>query len=504
MPLSRIRSLLSPRAAAVPRREPTPIPPWLLMPGLAVFVAALAAYFQYLRNYQIWGLDLWVYQGGVHEFLHGRSAYDIGYTPLHLPYTYPPVSMVVFTPLGLMSHDTALYVMLALGVAATFATAWLTLRMLGYTGTEGRIGVSAAVTGLMLWCEPYQLTFNLGQVNILLMLLVVADLALPDRFRGKGALIGLATAVKIVPGIFVLYLILTRRLRAAAVAAGTFVALTLLGWAAIPGGSTDYWLHGLFLQSKRVASVVGPKYVSNQSLHGVAVRLLGDGPAASAVWLLAAVVTLIAGMAFAVWAHRLGEEVLGMLAVAYTGLLLSPIAWSHHWVWLAPLLLVLLDIALRLPGRARTLAAGLPAVVTFVFLSWPIRADRHRPLLAQSLIWKAPHFHPDHSQRYHSPVQVLLGESYTLVTLGLFGLGVLWLRHLQRTAPAATTATTTAAAPTSSTGAATDVTSATGDPATPTPAADPADPATPATPATRSPVPVSALDTGTGDRNRPG
>src|SRR5262249_58774024 len=117
----------------------------------------------------------------------------------------PPVSMVVLTPLGLLSHDPALYVMIALGVAATFATAWLTLGMLGYTGTEGRIGVSAALTGLMVWCEPYQLTFNLGQVNILLMLLVVADFALPDRHRAKGALIGLATAVKIVPGIFVLY-----------------------------------------------------------------------------------------------------------------------------------------------------------------------------------------------------------------------------------------------------------------------------------------------------------
>lgn len=497
MSLSRIRSLLTPRATAAPRREPTPIPPWLLMPGLGVFVAAFAAYFQYIRNYQIWGLDLWVYQGGVHEFLHGRSAYDIGYTPLHLPYTYPPVSLVVFTPLGLLNHDTALYAMLALGVVATFATVWLTLRMLGYTGTEGRIGVSAAVTGLMLWCEPYQLTFNLGQVNILLMLLVVADLSLPDRFRGKGALIGLATAVKIVPGIFVLYLILTRRLRAAAVAAATFVGLTLVGWAAIPGGSTDYWLHGLFLQSKRVASVVGPKYISNQSLHGVAVRLLGDGAAASAVWLLAAVVVLVAGMAFAVWAYRRGEEVLGMLAVAYTGLLLSPIAWSHHWVWLAPLLLVLLDIALRLRGRARTLAAGLPAVVTFVFLSWPIRADRHSPLLAQSLIWKAPHFHPDHSQRYHSPVQVVLGESYTLATLGLFVLGVLWLRHLQRTTTATAPTATPTATPSATTPATTAATTGT------TAAVDPAPPVPPAAPATRTPVPVSARDTGTGKLTGP-
>jgi alpha-1,2-mannosyltransferase len=444
MPLTRIRSMLTARAGVPARREPTPIPPWLLLPGLAALLAAAAAYTQYIRNdaHTIWGLDLWVYQGGVHEFLHGRSAYDIGYAGInHLPYTYPPVSMLVFTPLGLVNHDTALYAMIALGVAATVATAWLTLRMLGYTGTAGSIGVSAALAGLMIWCEPYQLTFNLGQVNILLMLLVVADMALPDRHRAKGALIGLAAAVKIVPGIFVLYLLLTRRFRAAATAAGTFVALTLVGWVAIPGGSTDYWLHGLFLQSKRVASIVGPRYVSNQSLHGTATRLLGDNATAAVVWMLTALLGGVAGMAFAVWAHRRGEEVIGMLAVAFTGLLLSPIAWSHHWVWIAPLLLALLDIAIRLRGRAGTLAAGLPAAVTFVFLCWPIRIyGKDTPQIAQSLLWKAPPFHPNHNQQYHSAVQIVLGESYTLTALALFALGALWLRRADRTVAASVSA----------------------------------------------------------------
>jgi alpha-1,2-mannosyltransferase len=440
MPLPRIRTLLAARAADGPRRGSVPVPAWLLMPGLAALLAALAAYAQYIRNYHIWGLDLWVYQGGVAEFLHGRSAYDIGYTPLDLPYTYPPASLLAFTPLSLLGHDAALYALLGLGLAATFATAWLTLRMLGCTGTEGMIGISAAITGLMLWCEPFQLNFNLGQVNILLMLLVVADFALPDRHRAKGALIGLATAIKLVPGIFVLYLLLTRRLRAAAVAAATFAALTVIGWVAMPAASTNYWLNGVFLQSSRVASIVSPRYVSNQSLHGLAVRVLGEGSAATALWLLAALVTGVAGLAVAVWAHRRGEEAAGMLAVAVTGLLLSPIAWSHHWVWLAPLLLVLLDAVRRLRGRAQTIAAGLPALVVFVFLCWPIRADSKSPMLAQSFIWKAPHFHPDHSQRYTSIAQVAVGESYTFAALGLLVLAALWLRRTGAPAgaPAAT------------------------------------------------------------------
>src|SRR5262249_17762256 len=163
-------------------------------------------------------------------------------------------------------------------------------------------------------------------------------------------------------------------------------------------------------------------------------------------WLAAALLVGVVGMAFAVWAHRRGEEVLGVLAVAYTGLLLSPIAWSHHWVWLAPLLLVLLHVALRLDGRARTLAARLPAAGTVVFLAWPIRARHTRPLRAQSLIWKAPWFHPDHDQRYHSPVQVVEGELYTLTTLGLLVLGALWLRRgVRRAGRPADTAASAAA-----------------------------------------------------------
>jgi alpha-1,2-mannosyltransferase len=433
MPLPPIRTLLARPVTAAVARRPIALPPWLLLPGLATLVAALAAYVQYIRNYPIWGKDLEVYLGGVNEFRHGRSAYAIDYGADHLPYTYPPVSLLTFAPLSVLSHHAALYAMIGVGVAATFATAWLTLGMLGYTGTEGRIGVSAAVTALMLWCEPFQLTFNLGQVNIVLMLLVVADFARPDHHRSKGALIGVATAVKLVPAIFVLYLLLTRRLRAAAVATATFVALTLLGWVVMPGASTDYWLHGLFLKSGRVASLVGPRYVSNQSLHGLATRLFADhDTAAGLLWVLSALAVAVAGMALAVWAYRRGEDLVGMLTVAFTGLLLSPIAWSHHWVWIAPLVIVMADVALRLRGRARTLAAGLPAAVIFVFVSWPIRADKTSPLLAQSLLWKAPNFHPDHDQRYGSPVQVVVGESYTLTAVGLFVLAAVWLRATRR------------------------------------------------------------------------
>ena len=60
---------------------------------------------------------------------------------------------------------------------------------MGYRGVPGRLGVAGAVTGLALWLEPVNSNLGLGQVNALLMVLVVADVALPDRtvFKGAGA-----------------------------------------------------------------------------------------------------------------------------------------------------------------------------------------------------------------------------------------------------------------------------------------------------------------------------
>jgi alpha-1,2-mannosyltransferase len=409
-----------------------------LAPGLIILFAAAFTYKQLIHNYPIYGLDLHVYTGGVGEFVHGHSAYAMGYTGLALPYTYPPISLLVFTPLWWIGADAALIVMMYLSVAATFGTVLLALRSLRYTGTAGLIGVSALVTGLMMWFEPFQLTFSLGQVNVLLMLLVVADCALPDRARGKGVMIGVAAAIKLIPLIFVAYLLLTRRFRAAAVAVGTFLALTVVGWVAMPAAATDYWGHGLFIRPGRVATVVGPKYVSNQSLHGMAVRVLDDTPAATVVWLVAGLIVGATGLSLAVLAHRRGEELAGVVLTAVTGLLLSPIAWSHHWVWIAPLLVVLFDVALRLKGRIGTTVAGAPiAVVVFVFACWPIRADRHSRILPQSFIWRAPHFYPVKSQHYATLTKFVEGELFTLTALGLLVLAALWL---YATAPVAAVA----------------------------------------------------------------
>jgi alpha-1,2-mannosyltransferase len=263
------------------------------------------------------------------------------------------------------------------------ATAWYALGMAGVGAARGRWGLAAAVGGLSVWLEPVLSTLNLGQVNAIVMLLVLADLAQPDRRRWKGVGVGLATGIKLVPGLFIVYLLLTRRLRAAAVSAGTFAATVLLGLALSPRDFADYW-GGAFADPHRVASAVGIGYLGNQSLHGLAARLTGgDG---TALWLPLALVTLVAGTALGVLVQRRGRELPAVLVIAFTGLLVSPVAWTHHWVWVVPLLIFAFTAAARLRGPRQLLAQAGAVTLAGVYLAWPFWHDR-TPLVPLGLTW---------------------------------------------------------------------------------------------------------------------
>jgi alpha-1,2-mannosyltransferase len=424
----RIRSFA---AQAVPDnagRPRVPLPSWLLPPGLVLLAVSLFSYVQQARYHPLSGLDLQMYRGGIGAFWAGQPVYELGYTALGLPYTYPPITLLFLTPLGWTNAAHALYGMVAVSIAATVATLWCTTRILRYSGWAGRLGLAAAVTALAIWCEPFQADFNLGQINVLLMLLVAADLALADRNPAKGVLIGVATAAKLLPGLFVVYLLLTRRVRAAAVATGTFAVLTAAGWLVSPRGASDYWIKGLAFDPHRVLMALGPRYGGNQSLQGFTARLLlhTDQPS-SPLWMLLALLVAVAGMALAVWAQRRGEEAVGMLVTAVTALLISPVSWSHYWLWIAPMVLVLADITRRARGPAQVVASGVTALSILPFLMWPLRATSSGPLVPNGIIWVA---------NRHPGIVASLGEDvYVLTALGLFVLAALWLRYVRPVQP---------------------------------------------------------------------
>lgn len=402
------------------------LPGWVLGVGGVLLAVSAAALVTEFRDYprQLWTmLDLHIYLWGGRLARHSGNPYGGTHQSYHLYFTYTPMAAAFFALFTGLKLVTVKWLMTVASVVSLVAVLWLTLGALGYRRSAGRLGAALGVAALALWLEPVQQTLAFGQVNLVLMLIIVADLCLPDRCWFKGIGVGLAAGFKLTPLIFIPYLLLTRRFRAAAVSAGTF-ALTVAGsLVLLPKAAHRYWLDGLFANAQRTGNVA---YVGNQSLSGALSRLLGGSTAAHPYWLAAAAVVALAGLALAAWACRRGQEMAGILTCALTGLLVSPISWSHHWVWIAPMLVVAADMALhagslsaprwwRWAGWLGLLAMGA------LYFAYPFHLAPGDPRLPEGLIWTVPS--PAIQGAGMEAFQQVIGNAYVLV--GLLGLAVI-------------------------------------------------------------------------------
>jgi alpha-1,2-mannosyltransferase len=213
--------------------------------------------------------------------------------------------------------------------------------------------------------EPVRETITFGQVNTLLLTLVAGDMlfGVARGRRWAGAGIGLATAIKLTPGVFILYLLITKRWRAAGVATGTAAAATLLGGAVFPNESREFWTSALW-DTNRVGVL---SFLSNQSERGFLARL-PIAQVESKVWLACVLVTL------AFWIYRVRTEpadVMGGLALTgVVGCLVSPVTWIHHCVWLMPALVRCVDTGLSRPDRRLVYLAGSAYLLMTSHLAW--------------------------------------------------------------------------------------------------------------------------------------
>jgi alpha-1,2-mannosyltransferase len=196
-----------------------------------------------------------------------------------------------------------------------------------------------------------------------LMALCLAD-AVPHQTRlPRGVLVGIATAVKLTPGIFIVYWLVVRRWRAALTASVTALGVTLVTAALRPDLARDYWTVDLFHPDR----IGDPGFVSNQSLYGWLER---TGWLSTPVWALLAGAAMVVGMRRALAAHRAGNELAAVSLVGLLGLIVSPISWIHHGVWIIPATGVLLG-----DGRSRSRAIAWVAVVCLFVLRLPVWAE---------------------------------------------------------------------------------------------------------------------------------
>jgi alpha-1,2-mannosyltransferase len=357
------------------------------MASVALFLLAVAGYALLVHaspQYYWKQIDTAVYRGGgIAVRNQPAMLYALGLGPAKLPFTYAPFAALLFAAGSGVSFVTWQVGLAVLTIGLLPVVAYLSLGLAGRPAGLARAAAAFAIAAVGLWLEPVAMTLFFGQINVVLLALVVGDLALPDRIKGKGIGIGLAAAIKLTPLIFIPYLLFTRRPRAAAVGALTFAVTVGLGFALLPRASAVYWGQ-LSKPSKHF-------HLDNQSLNGVILRLTHVGPHAHEYWLVAAVVVGIAGLATSILASRRGHELLGLVACAATGLLISPISWSHHYVYVVPALV----LAAYGPRRLGYRVLGA-ALLVGLFGWWPLPVgnqggyDPNAPLTPRGLLLLAP------------------------------------------------------------------------------------------------------------------
>jgi len=379
------------RSGGTASRPPTSRPPGWRPWTLAGLAAATATFIALVPGHRGW-FDASVYYGAVHHWLDGGDLYDYLRPTTRYGFTYPPFAALTMTPMLLVSWHAAV----AIGVALSVAAAAMVVVPLASPAVRRHgwprwfaLGIVACLVALL---EPVRDTVSFGQVNLLLLALVMADAlalragdalpgdalpgdALPggeaaprpawSRLAGVG--IGLATAVKLTPAIFIGYLLVTRRWRAAATAGVTAAGATLLAAAVAPQASRVFWTEALW-RTDRIGNLA---YVSNQSLRGLVARL-EPGAWGRIAWVLAVAAVI------AVWLHRVRstrtDPVTGFALTGVVACLVSPITWVHHLVWAVPALILFTDAGLRALPRRRTLAAAAAAYAVLcssvVWLWW--------------------------------------------------------------------------------------------------------------------------------------
>jgi alpha-1,2-mannosyltransferase len=331
------------------------------------------------------GTDLEVYRDGARLWIHGHDPYSHVFTRYRLEFTYPPFALAVFSPIALVPLAVAKWSFWLIDVLAVASAVVIVQRSLK-TGWEARTWLWALswACAAMLLLEPARSGVSFVQVEFALMFLVVADLlGGSGRWRGLG--IGMAAAVKLTPAIFILVLVLRRDWLSVRRAVVTFLALTSIAACLNLRVSADYWLRKAFDPSR----AGGVTYPGNQCIFAVVHRLHMSSTTTTAIWMLLSALIVAVGVFVAHRCVQSDRPVLAVLCIALVGLLVSPISWTHHWVWL-----ILIPPALVGTRRARDVVPSVRAMLwILVALSvlapyWWVTSGPAETLLADQLpLW---------------------------------------------------------------------------------------------------------------------
>ena len=335
-------------------------------------------------------LDSFVYYEAVRQWLDGGDLYSWYANPAqHLwPFTYTPLAAWVIAPLTWMSYQSATVLLIVATPLCAAVTTYAVLRRLGVGSWMAHtLSPWLALIGVIA-LEPFPKTMEYAQVNAILMALVAVDLFLvPERSRWRGVLSGLAAAIKLTPAVAILVLLARREWRAAATMAGSTVGLTLLAALAAPAESWEFFTSAMWDPGRAGFA----DYSGNQNLKGAIARGLPEA-AWNLTWAVCSLLAVVAAWFLCRRLDRLrgagraaggtGQDdglvlSLQISVVMVLGLLISPISWSHHWVWCLPVLMAVAAAAWRWRSTALGVAGAAGFLVFVLAMQWWFPEQNH-------------------------------------------------------------------------------------------------------------------------------
>lgn len=313
--------------------------------GLAVTAQRVRA-FGYPEDTRVldYALDMAVYREGVRAFLSGGELYSqmMDVDGIKLPFIYPPFGALALSPFAptWLSHRAAGDLMVVLSGLLVLLCLHLVLRAV-VRERDWVLPLTAVSWPASMALEPLVLNGEFAQINVVIMALVVLDLVPRKRYLPQGWLIGLAVAIKLSPAAMLLYFLVKRQIRPILSAAVSALAATALG-AVIRWDQTKEFFGDILLGMGGGGEIgVDPTYTSNSSIKAMIMRFAPTHEWLTANDTLVNVLWLVLSLAVIAWGawlmHRLitrGWDTDAWLVNALVMLLISPISWSHHWVWL--------------------------------------------------------------------------------------------------------------------------------------------------------------------------
>lgn len=319
---------------------------------LTVLPILLAAFVVYLWAHEVVGphhhqFDLQIYYRAVNYWADGFNIYDYAQydsVNITLGWTYPPLAAVLMSPMALLGYPVVKAISLTGIVLATAGCVALVLRERVRIPADLAVLVVGVATAAAFLLEPLRQTLGFGQINMYLMLLILLDLLVLARrgSRWTGVGVGLAMAIKLTPGIFLLYFVATRQWRALIVSVVSAAAATLAAALVLPRESWQFFT-ALLWDTDRVGFLGGS---ANQSVNGILARFVAPEAPSTLLWASLSAALVVVGYRRVRRAVRTGDTLAAITLIGLLGVLISPASWPHHIVWVLPAV-VILGAALR-------------------------------------------------------------------------------------------------------------------------------------------------------------